>query len=80
MFSIATMLGGCSLSASGARPRVALSTDCERLAVEVPAPHIREGGDVYQSVAEHRVALGSANSNLRATRACQVRQRERLAR
>jgi hypothetical protein len=70
---------GCAHSNSApANASITIGRDCENLSREVPAPDIVEGGDVFASVAEHRVALGQANRNIRATRTCQVKQRVRL--
>jgi hypothetical protein len=73
------MLSACAHSNSApANMAVTIGRDCENLAQEVPAPDIVDGGDAFESVAEHRVALGRANRNIRVTRDCQVKQRKRL--
>ena len=58
---------------------VALSRDCETLARNVDDPEVTESSDPWRSVGEYAVALGDANANIDATRECQKRQRERLA-
>ena len=59
---------------------VALSRDCERLAGNVNDPVVDAGTtDPWRAVGEYAVALGEANANLDATRACQQTQRKRLA-
>lgn len=75
------MSSGCGRLNEGppVKGGITVGRDCERLAAEVPAPGISEGGDVFVSIAEHRVALGQANGNLRATRTCQINQRKRLS-
>lgn len=58
---------------------MALSRECERLAVNVNDPVVSETSDPWRSVGEYAVALGEANGNIDATRACEKKQRERLA-
>ena len=78
--SIALTLSACAHSNSApASPKVTIGRNCEKLAQEVPAPDIVEGGDVFEAVAEHRVVIGQLNRNVRATRTCQVKQRKRPA-
>jgi hypothetical protein len=52
------------------------------LAANVPDPvedgRIAVGGNPKRAVGEYRVALGSANRNINATRTCQAEQRVRL--
>ena len=55
-----------------------ISRSCEQLAANVEAPVISIETDPRLAVGEYAVALDHANSNLDATRTCQVRQRERL--
>jgi hypothetical protein len=53
------------------------------LAENVPDPvedgRIAVGGNPKRAVGEYRVALGSANRNINATRTCQAEQRVRLS-
>jgi hypothetical protein len=56
-----------------------LSRACERLAQNVNDPVIADHPDPWRTIGEYAVALGEANSNIDATRSCQQRQRERLA-
>jgi hypothetical protein len=58
---------------------VAVSRECERLAVNVNDPVVEEPVDPWHVIGEYAVALGEANGNIDATRECQVRQRKRLA-
>ena len=74
------MLIGCAHSNNApANASITIGRDCENLAQEVAAPDLVEGANVFESVADYRVALGQANRNIRATRTCQVKQRKRLA-
>lgn len=58
---------------------VVLSRACEDLARNVDDPVVTEQSDPWQKIGEYAVALGEANANTDATRECQKRQRERLA-
>ncbi len=75
-----TMCGGCAtLPNSPTTPTVQISRDCEDLAQEVPYPPVYLKQSAKVSEARHRAALKQANGNLRATRQCQERQRQRFA-
>lgn len=58
---------------------VQLSRECEHLAANVNDPEIPDHPDPWRTIGEYEVALGTANDNIDATRACQVRQRVGLA-
>lgn len=58
---------------------MALSRACEDLARNVDDPVVTETSDPWQKLGEYAVALGEINANTDATRECQKRQRERLA-
>lgn len=58
---------------------MALSRACEDLDRNVDDPVVTEQSDPWQKVGEYAVALGEANGNIDASRECQKRQRERLA-
>lgn len=58
---------------------MALSRDCEDLAENVDDPVVTEQSDPWQKVGEYADAFGQVNANIDATRECQRRQRERLA-
>jgi hypothetical protein len=49
------------------------------LAVNVNDPDIVSPFDPWDTIAQYAVALGIANANIDATRACQAKQRVRLA-
>jgi|GEM_PF-5819935 len=56
-----------------------LTRDCENLARNVDDPALGKKPDPWRVIGQYAVALGEANGNLDATRACQAGQRERLA-
>ncbi|MBW7968160.1 hypothetical protein [Bradyrhizobium sp. BR 10289] len=56
-----------------------MSRACEDLARNVDDPVVTEQSDPWQKTGEYAAALGEANDNIDATRECQKRQRERLA-
>lgn len=71
---------GCATSpGSPSVAAVQIPRDCEDLAREVAYPAVTKGQSAKVAVARHRAALGQANGNLRATRECQVQQRQRFA-
>lgn len=61
------------------RTSVQIPRDCEGLAQEVHEPEWRKGENPKVPLARTTVALIEANNNLRATKACQVQQREFFA-
>lgn len=73
-----TNCAGSEAMAPGAKPTVAIPARCERLARRVAEPELRRA-NVKVMLAEHVVALESANNRLDAARACQRRLRERFA-
>lgn len=72
--------GACTtLPGSPTVATVQIPRDCELLAATVPYPAVAKGQSAKVAVARHRAALGQANGNLVATRACQEQQRQRFA-
>lgn len=72
------MLAGC-VTDPQVREVVKISMACERLAARVAEPELKIGDDAKAKMFEHRVALGTANARLDATRECQKRQRNKFA-
>ncbi|NUU41366.1 hypothetical protein [Tardiphaga robiniae] len=74
-----TIFSGCASSGvTPASTSVQISRSCEQLAQTVDHPEPTIETDPRVTVGEYAVALDTANTNLDATRTCQVRQRERM--
>lgn len=85
VLSLMAILTGCGLFNAGriapapTNHSVALSRECERLAVNVDDPVFDfRALDPWYAIGQYAVALGIANANIDATRECQARQRSRL--
>lgn len=65
--SLPMISAGCATSTGTPPPEVSLPA-APGYMMPVKAPEIREGDDAFVVLAEHRAALGKANSRLRASR------------
>lgn len=80
---LATTLGGCFQFTSDAAPGLPahLPRECQRLAVKVPEPAIKEGDDILDGIAaSYRAALLKANHRIGAVRKCEDHQADAVDR
>jgi hypothetical protein len=78
--SLPTIVGGCStLPDRPTSTAVQIPRDCEDLASPVPYPDPALNLKPKIALAQHRAALGNANTKLLKTRTCLQHQRERFA-